>query len=310
MTESEHIVYFDRYLGETRVENVYGDRWLRWTYGSAPGRFLLETVVKRALFSRLYGRYMSRPASRARIRPFIREYGLDESEFAETVDSFPDFNTFFSRRLKPDARPLAGDESIAVFPADGRHLVFPDLDRVDGVYAKGQRFSLPELVGDRDLAACYAGGSLSISRLCPVDYHRFHFPCAGRAGPATEIPGHLYSVSPFSLRRRLAFLWHNRRYRTVLESPRFGPVLCLEIGATCVGSVVQTYRNNGDIARGDEKGLFRFGGSCVILIFEKARIHFDDDLVANTTRGLETYARMGDRLARLSQLEPDFHVSR
>ncbi len=296
MKESEGIVYVDRYRGERREEKVYGGLWLRWTYGTAPGTFLLETLVKRAFFSRLFGWRMSRPGSRARIRPFIRDYGLDESEFAEPAETYSDFNAFFSRKLKPEARPLNGGPETAVFPADGRHLVFPDLNAVEGVYAKGQTFSLPELLGDNALAARYAGGSLTVSRLCPVDYHRFHFPCAGTAGRAEEIPGDLYSVSPYALRRRLSFLWRNRRFVTRLDAEHFGQVLYLEIGATCVGSVVQTYPEGGEIGRGQEKGYFQFGGSCVILLFEPGRIRFDDDLVRNSAQGLETYARMGDRL--------------
>ena len=296
MEASDPIVYVDRYRRERLEEKVYGERWLRWTYETAPGAFLLESAVKRAVFSRFYGWWMSRPASRAKIRPFVSDYGLDESEFAEPVEAFPDFNAFFSRKLKPEARPLAGGDEVAVFPADGRHLVFPDLQKVDRVYAKGQSFSLTDLLGDDSLAERYSGGSLTISRLCPVDYHRFHFPCAGNAGEAKEIPGHLYSVNPYALRRRLSCLWRNRRFVTRLDSEHFGPVLYLEIGATCVGSVVQTYPGGGAILRGQEKGCFRFGGSCIILLFRRGRIRFDDDLTGNSAEGLETYARMGDRL--------------
>ena len=290
------IVYVDRYRGERCEEQVYGERWLRWTYETVPGTFILETVIKRAVFSRFFGWRMSRPGSRARIRPFIRDYGLDESEFADPVEAFPDFNAFFSRKLKPEARPPAGGDEVAVFPADGRHLVFPDLQKVDRVYAKGQSFSLAELLGDDSLAEQYSGGSLTISRLCPVDYHRFHFPCAGIAGEAKEIPGHLYSVNPYALRRRLSCLWRNRRFVTRLDSERFGPVLYLEIGATCVGSVAQTCPEGGVVLKAQEKGYFRFGGSCIILMFRRGRIRFDDDLIRNSAEGLETYARMGDRL--------------
>ncbi len=296
MEKSDDIVVMDRYRGRPGKEKVYGERWLRWTYETVAGRFLLAAVVRRAVFSRFYGWRMSRPASRRRIRPFIRDYGIDENEFLEPADSFSDFNAFFARKLKPEARPVGPGEGVAVFPADGRHLVFPDISDTDGVYAKGQRFSPPELLGDGGLAERYGNGSMTLSRLCPVDYHRFHFPCAGRPGAAAEIPGHLCSVNPLALRRRLSILWQNRRFLTRLESPRFGTVLYLEIGATCVGSVVQTYPTHQDVAKGREKGFFRFGGSCVILLFERGRIRFDEDLVRHSKEGYETYARMGDRL--------------
>ncbi len=303
MPEEDEIFYYDRYGGRTETEKVYGERWLRWTYETLPGRLLLATLIRRGFFSRFYGWRMDRPSSRGKIGPFIRRYGVDENEFAEPARSFRSFNAFFCRKLKPESRPVAEGEGIAVFPADGRHLVFPDLDRVDRVYAKGQGFSLDGLLGDRELAKGYAGGAMSISRLCPVDYHRFHFPCAGRPGPASEIPGDLYSVNPLALRRRLSILWRNRRFLTRLETVAWGTVLCLEIGATCVGSVVQTYSPDRQVLKGEEKGFFRFGGSCVILLFQRDRIEFDEDLVSHTQEGMETYARMGDRLGTASGAE-------
>ena len=115
--------------------------------------------------------------------------------------SYRTFNEFFYRALKPEARPITAGEAVAVFPADGRHLVFPNVDAVEGFYVKGAKFTLAELLGDGALAAEFAGGAMLISRLCPVDYHRFHFPVAGTPGDARLINGWLYSVSPVALRR-------------------------------------------------------------------------------------------------------------
>ena len=216
--------------------------------------------------------------------------------FAKKPFAFKSFNEFFYRALKPGARPLASGDRTAVLPADGRHLAFQNVEAAGGFYAKGQRFDLKTFLGDPALAGQFAGGSLLISRLCPVDYHRFHFPVGGSAGEPRLINGFLYSVSPIALRQNLAYLWENKRMVTLVESPVFGQVAVCEIGATMVGSIFQSFDAKKPVAKGDEKGLFKFGGSCVVTLFQPGRIKFDADLVRHSADGLEVYARMGESL--------------
>lgn len=293
---AEPIRYFHRAKQTVETEQVYGEAWLRWTYGNPVGRIALHALFKRALVSRIYGWRMSRAYSAQAVLPFIVDYNLDVDEFAKKPFSFRSFNDFFYRALKPGARPIAGDDRVAVLPADGRHLAFQNVDGAEGFYAKGQRFDLKSFLGDEALAGEFAGGSLLISRLCPVDYHRFHFPVAGQAGEARLINGFLYSVSPIALRANLAYLWENKRMVTLVESPVLGRVAVCEIGATMVGSIVQTYLSGRPVAKGEEKGLFKFGGSCVVTLFQPGKIKFDADLVQQSAAGLEVYARMGESL--------------
>jgi len=161
---------------------------------------------------------------------------------------------------------------------------------------KGMKFTLAELLGDVALAEIFAGGAMLISRLCPVDYHRFHFPVAGTPGEARLIQGWLYSVSPVALRRNIQYIVENKRMITLVESAEFGTVAFIEVGATNVGSIRQGYVPGRLVKKGEEKGLFAFGGSCVITLFQKGRIRFDADIVAQSAQCLETYAKMGDRL--------------
>lgn len=289
------IRYFNRHRGELETERVYGEGFLKFSYAHPLGALPLHAMVKRAAFSRWYGRRMDRPATAAKIAPFIADYGLDPAEFADPPASFASFNEFFYRKLKPDARPLA--DAPVVFPADGRHLGFPQASAIDGVFVKGQRFDLGRLLGDDELAARHADGALVLSRLCPVDYHRFHFPAAGTPGPVRQIDGPLFSVSPIALRRRLSYLWENKRTITRLETADFGTVLLLEIGATCVGTIRQTFTPGQAVAKGQEKGYFAFGGSSTITIFEPGAVTLADDLVSWSTRQTELYARVGSAMA-------------
>ena len=297
--EPKEIVYYDRYLEKACSEKVYGESFLRWTYGTWGGKLALATAVKRSWFSRWYGWRMDRPGSREKIQPFIENYGLDPEEFARDPREFGSFNEFFYRKLKPEARPVDPDSDSIVFPADGRHLCIPDLENNDGLFVKGEMFDLNSLLGCKDLAREYAGGALVLSRLCPVDYHRFHFPAAGHAGATKLLNGPLLSVNPIALCQNIQILATNKRTLTVLESERLDKVLLMEIGATCVGSIRQTFEEGKNVGKGDEKGYFRFGGSSTIVLFKRGLVKFDEDLVANSERNRELYARVGDHMGRI-----------
>lgn len=297
---AEPVIFYNRYTRRTEEEQIYGEGALRLAYETPPGRLTLEAAIRKPWFSAWYGRRMDTAASAARIAPFIQKYGLDPAEFADAPASFRSFNEFFYRRLKPSARPVDPAPEAVVFPADGRHLGFARASEIGGVFVKGQRFDLPALLGDPSLAERFAAGSLILSRLCPVDYHRFHFPCAGVPGAPRLINGPLYSVSPIALRRRLAYLWENKRVVTVLKTDTLGDVILLEIGATNVGSIVQTAAPGSPAAKGAEKGYFRFGGSSTITIFEPGRVTLAADLLEHSAECRELYARMGDRMGAAS----------
>lgn len=292
----EPIRFYNRYTGTVETEQVYGESFLKWTYANPLGRIALESFVKRPFFSRWYGRLMNQPASVARIGPFIELYGVDSSEFAEPPSAYRNFNEFFYRKLRPEARPIDADPASVVFPADGRHLGFERASEISSVFVKGQRFELAGLLGDERLADRFRDGALVLSRLCPVDYHRFHFPAAGIPGASRIVDGSLYSVSPYALRRRLSYLWNNKRSITLLETERFGSVIVMEIGATCVGGIRQTYSPGVSVEKGAEKGCFEFGGSSTITLFEPGRVRLATDLLLHSSRQTELYARMGDRM--------------
>jgi phosphatidylserine decarboxylase len=313
---AEPIRYFDRYTRALKTEHIYGEAWLRFAYENPAGRFFVWLLVRRAFFSRWYGWRMSLGArsdsenqigqlvrmlggggdSSQLILPFITKYELDVDEFAKSAFDYRTFNEFFYRALKPTARPIAAGDRVAVLPADGRHLALASIDAASGFYAKGQKLSLAALLGDTALAQSFAGGAILISRLCPVDYHRFHFSVAGTPNESRLVNGWLYSVSPVALRRNLRYLVENKREITLVESPVFGTVAMIEVGATNVGTIRQSFVPGRAVAKGDEKGFFAFGGSCVITLFQRGRIRFDADLLASSADCIEVYAKMGDRL--------------
>jgi phosphatidylserine decarboxylase len=292
------IQYFNRLTQRLETEAVYGEGPLRFVYENPLGQLALHALVKRAMFSKWYGSRMDSPASAARILPFMEQFGVSADEMADPVTQFRSFNEFFHRKLKPEARPIVADPRQVALPADGRHLVIPDVSQCRDFMIKGLRFDLTRLLGDSGLAARFEKGSVLISRLCPTDYHRFHFPWGGIAESPRLIQGALFSVSPIALLRRPTLLWENKRYLTRLRTEGLGEIVFLEVGATCVGSVVHTAKPGQIVRKGEEKGYFRFGGSCVITLFEPGRIRFSEDLLEHSAAGREVYAHMGDSAAQ------------
>lgn len=304
LQETPPIRYRERASGELKTESVYGQKWLQWAYGNPLGRWSTRHVASRPWFSRWYGWRMRSRASRRKIVPFIEAFQLDVSEFLRPPDYFESFDAFFYRQLKPEARPVDADPASVVFPADGRHLGFADSARIGQVFVKGQRFALAALLGEAALAEKFHGGALVLSRLCPTDYHRFHFCIEGVAGTPRQGPrrigGPLYSVNPIALRQRLEILWENKREITLIETAHCGLVAQCEIGATCVGTIVQTHVPGQHVAKGAEKGYFRFGGSSVITLFEPGRVTLADDLRESTAAGYELYAKMGEQMGTVA----------
>ncbi len=289
------ITFINRYTGRAEQEKVLGERSLRWVYGTSLGRLSLHLLIKRAVFSRLLGYMKDLPSSARGLADFVREYNINMDEAARPLEDYTSFNDFFYRTLKPGARPLCAANEVA-FPADGRHSGWQNAAEMQGVFVKGQKFDLPALLGSDELAEKYAEGSVILSRLCPVDYHRFHFAAGGVPEAPVRIPGPLASVSPYCLRHKLSWLWTNKRELTVIHTPDLGDVLSLAVGATGVGAIFQTYRPGSPVAMGDEQGYFAFGGSTVMTFFEPGRVQLAADLLENTANCTETYARQGDTM--------------
>jgi phosphatidylserine decarboxylase len=300
MQPNDPITFKNRHTGRIETEQVYGEAWLQRIYGNPLGKVALHALVKRSIFSQIYGLAMDRPSSAQRIAPFIKTYQLDSSEFAdENISSYKSFNDFFYRKLKKYYINIYKKNDWAILPADGRHLGFQDISKINGVFAKGQTFDINNFLGDQALAERYKNGVLVCSRLCPVDYHRFHFPVSGIPTEPTLINGSLFSVNPYALRREVSYLWQNKRQRVSVDAGPFGLVTIVAIGATNVGTIVETYSPNSPVIKGQEKGYFRFGGSYIATLFEPNRIRLEDDLIAAGETQQELYAKMGSRLGRL-----------
>ncbi|MFA5973019.1 MAG: phosphatidylserine decarboxylase [Lentimicrobiaceae bacterium] len=286
------IQYYVRESGQLKTEKVAGEKWLVWLYYNPIGEATLWALAKRKLVSAIYGTMMDRPSSAKKIHPFIEDFDIDMS--IAQKQEFNNFNDFFTRKLKADARPVDTSSTSVVSPADGKILAYADISNSDFII-KGYRFNVSSFLDNPDLAQKYHDGALLIIRLAPFDYHRFHFPVSGNVSLNKKIDGDYYSVNPFALRKKAEIFCLNKREYTILSNPLFGDVVMAEVGATMVGSIVQTFKGSY-VNKGEEKGYFKFGGSTVVLLFEKSKIQVDKDLLINTAKGYETTVKMGERI--------------
>jgi len=290
------IQYYERETGQIKTEKVAGEKWLVWLYYNPIGEATLWTMAKRKLVSSVYGKMMDRTSSTERIHPFIEDFDIDMSVVRE--QEFKNFNDFFTRKLKDNVRPIDTSFNTVVSPADGKILAYANISNSDFII-KGFRFNVSSFLGNPVLAQKYNDGAVLIIRLAPTDYHRFHFPVSGNLIPNKKIDGDYYSVNPFALRKKAEIFCLNKREYTIISNPLFGDVIMAEVGATMVGSIVHTYKGS-TVKKGEEKGYFRFGGSTVVLLFEKSKINIDKDLLINTAKGHETAVKMGERIGDAS----------
>lgn len=293
------IVYIERKTGELKEEKVPGRIFLQWIYGNRLGKLTLWALVRRKWFSKVYGKAQDWPFSKRKIEGFVKDQGINMQEAErENPKDYHSFNDFFSRKLKEEARPMDVREEILVSPADGKLLAYENIDTDRVVQIKGLNYSLEELIGDKTLAKSYQRGSKVIIRLAPSDYHRFHFPDSGVMGSTKRIKGNYNSVNPLALEKVIRLYVQNKRDITNFISDNFGEVLYIEIGATCVGTIIQSAGKNQRVKKGEEKGCFAFGGSTVILFFKKGKVKIHEDLLENTKKGLETKVYMGEGIGQ------------
>ena len=286
--------YRDRETGELLHERVYAAEQLEYLYGDRIGKLLLEHVLTRRTFSWLYGFLKRTRRSREQIREFIDTLEVDTSEVEKPLEAYGSLDEFFSRRLRPGARPVDPNPEHLLSPSDGRAFAWQCLNG-KGLVVKNTRTTMAELIGDSRTANEFGDPAVLLVRLAAADYHRCHFPADGIASPPRAIGSRLHSVHPIALEKG-APSFANYRMVTRIDSDGFGPLLIIEVGALTVGSIVQTF-TPARVVRGQEKSHFRFGGSALLMLAQADRIAFDDDLIRATGDGLESRVRVGTRIA-------------
>lgn len=283
------VEYVERATGRRVAESVMGDKALRFAYETLLGRTLWSVLFGSRRISDWMGRRYDSPRSKKDIAALAAIPGCRWEEAEKPLADYASFNDFFTRRLKPGARPVG--EGL-VSPADGRLRLFLNADADLPFPLKGATRSLRTVFDGAAPAGRY---DIAVIRLAPVDYHRFHFPCDCRtADPVRVVPGLYHSVNPIALLRHPDVYADNER-QILKGRAAFGDFWLVDVGAFGVGTIVQTF-SGAEHAKGDEKGYFKFGGSTVVFVASAGAVAFDLDLVRNSAEGLETRVLCGERI--------------
>lgn len=268
------------------------ERILSALYDHAAGRMVLK-VLTAPWVSKAGGRLLSTRASRVIVGPFARKSGIDLGEYLGAP--YKSFNDFFSRRIRPELRPIPEDPGIFISPCDSRLTALP-IEADSRFTLKGTEYTLSSLLRNEELAEKFSGGWCLIFRLCVDDYHRYCYVADGEKEENVFIPGVLHTVNPIACDHYPIYKENAREY-AVLHTADWGCLLMMEVGALMVGKIVN-HHGAAHVSRGQEKGYFQFGGSTVVLLVEKDRLILNDPYPENSARGIETRVRYGQPIGR------------
>lgn len=262
---------------------------LKALYNTRTGHYVLRFIT-RPKFSRTCAGLLDSRYSKLYIKRFIRRNEIDMSEYMPT--RYRSFNDFFTRKIRPDARPVDMDENALISPCDSLLSVY-NIGH-DSVFAvKGTEYTLEALLNSEELAEKYRGGTCLIFRLMPTNYHRYIYPDSGVKGGNIAIPGKLHTVREMA-HKYSVFVTNSREY-TILNTRSFGQVLFMEVGALMVGRI-RNHHGACAFERGEEKGYFEYGGSTIIMLLENGRAELDKEFAACIDNGNEMPVQVGQRI--------------
>lgn len=203
---------------------------------------------------------------------------------------YSSFNQFFMREIKTTARPFPKGVSQLAAPCDGKVTAYP-INASSVFTIKHSTYQLSELLEDTGLGQEWVGGTALILRLTPDDYHHYYFIDDGKITMHKKISGVFHTVRPIAIYNEPVFS-RNTREVTVIETNHFGKIAQIEVGALMVGKIVNK-KNSGVCQRFEKKGWFEFGGSTVILLFQKGQVVLASEILENTQNHQETLIKLG-----------------
>lgn len=258
------------------------DKLLSFLYTNIFGRMLLKPLIQPQV-SKLAGRYLSSAHSKWLIPKFIERNEIDMDIYEEC--DYSSFNDFFTRKIKPDCRPVPEDLDVLISPCDCLATVYPIQENTT-FSIKNTEYTLRSLLRSPRLAKRFRGGYAYVLRLTVEDYHRYLYSVSGKQSKNYHIDGTFHTVNPIA-NDYLPIYKENTREYTVIRSKEFGDVLQMEVGALLVGKI-SNHKQSTVVTRGEEKGFFEYGGSTIVVLTQKGRVTPRSDLLTNSKNGYET----------------------
>lgn len=277
-----------------KVSNITNqDKLLSFLYTNIFGRMLLKPLIQPQV-SKLAGRYLSSAHSKWLISKFIERNEIN-MDIYEDCD-YSSFNDFFTRKIKPDCRPVPEDLDVLISPCDCLATVYPIQENTT-FSIKNTEYTLRSLLRSPRLAKRFRGGYAYVLRLTVEDYHRYLYSVSGKQSKNYHIDGTFHTVNPIA-NDYLPIYKENTREYTVIRSKEFGDVLQMEVGALLVGKI-SNHKQSTVVTRGEEKGFFEYGGSTIVVLTQKGRVTPRSDLLTNSKNGYETKVLQAHPLGNL-----------
>jgi phosphatidylserine decarboxylase len=265
------------------------------TYESQPRRSLTQWLESEPLYDWLLAAYQNTRRSARQIEPFVQKHGIDMSEFKPVL--YRSFADFFDREFRPGVRPFVTEPNQLAAFAEARYFGWERITPDQRLPVKGASLNAEEILGRDGRAAPFAGGPVLLSRLSPMDYHHVHYPDDGQTVDSGHLGRSLWTVQWHALQNQPDILFRNERQINILDTVNFGKLALVEVGAMSVGRIVQVHPLRTPFRRGEEKSVFKFGGSAIVVFGEPDKWRPADDILRHTPESVETLIRLGETVA-------------
>ena len=273
-----------------KIDGTTGqDHLLEVIYGHALTRMLLRPFLSPAV-SDICGKFLSTRLSRRIIPSFVKKNHIDLGIYEK--QEFDSYNAFFTRKIKAEQRPINEQKNVLISPSDGKVTAYP-ITQEGRFWIKHTQYTAAQLLKDERLAERYMGGWIYVIRLTVDDYHRYCYVADGRKSRQRKIRGVLHTVNPVANDYYPIYKMNSREY-CLLKTKELGTILLMEVGALMVGKINNHEEDSAQVKRGDEKGLFEFGGSTIVVMTEPGMAEPDKDIIHNTKAQAETLVKMGE----------------
>ncbi len=264
---------------------------LKFLYTNFIGRCILKVLTWRFI-SKLCGFFLDSRFSSFLIKPFVKNNNIKLDDYYS--DNFKSFNDCFSRKIKEGMRKINDDDNVLISPCDGLVSTYKINDDLV-LNIKNSKYTISSLLKNDEISEYYKNGTCVVIRLCVNHYHRYCYPADGNKLDNIYIKGCLHTVRPIALEHTNVFSENSREY-TILNTESFGKVVMMEVGAMLVGRI-KNYHGEYHFKKGEEKGMFQYGGSTIILLLED-KVKVNEKFFKETENGGEVPIKMGEELGR------------
>lgn len=273
---------------ENKIENIKDQKPLIFLYKTKLGRIILK-VITLPIFSKVFGLIIDTRISTIYINRFIKNNNIDMARFEKT--KYSSFNDFFTRKVNNTRPEKTYEQNVLISLCDAKLTAYEISDELT-IKVKNSVYNMENLINEK-VKSEYQGGKCLVFRLCPDDYHRYHAFDDYEIIKRKKIKGRLHTVNPISYDSYQVFK-ENQREVSLLKTKKFKNVYQIEVGALNVGKIKNT--NKKELKKYEEKGYFLFGGSTIILLFQKDVIKLDEDIEKYSKQNIEVKINYGEKI--------------